>query len=259
MLTISKETLERAASLPDSDPLKEAARISAAASVAACTLRVTGGIGIAIRCPSASREPLARTYADIDLFGTRKEARQIGQLMTGLGYRPDDAFNALHGSQRLFFWDQINSRQVDVFLDVFEMCHKLDMSARLRLDALTMTLADLLMFKLQVVETNEKDLKDILSLLNDHQFTSDEAGINLPYLSSLTAADWGLWRTTTMVAERADQFANGLATFDGRARIHEHVAVLLEAFSHSVKSTRWKIRSRVGERVRWYELPEESH
>jgi hypothetical protein len=259
MLTICPQTLGGTASLPDSDPLEEAARISAAAIDFGCTLRVTGGIGIAIRCPSASREPLARTYADIDLFGTRKEGRQIGHLMTRLGYRADDAFNALHGSQRLFFWDQINARQVDVFLDVFEMCHKLDMSARLHLDAPTMPLADLLLFKLQVVETNEKDLKDILALLGDHQFTSDEAGINLPYLSALTAADWGLWRTTTMVAARADQFARGLTMLDGRARIHDQVRALLESFSHSVKSTRWKIRSRIGERVRWYELPEEMH
>ena len=86
---------------------------------------------------------------------------------------------------------------------MFEMCHKLDLSVRVRLKGTTISLADLLLSKLQVVETNDKDLKDILSLLVDHPLTQDETGINLSYISALTAGDWGLWRTTTMVAERA--------------------------------------------------------
>ena len=244
---------------PLADPIDEATRIVSASVKAGCVVRVTGGVGIALACARVLHPPLTRSYADIDLFGHRNETRQIKHLMADLGYQPDEAFNALHGSRRLYFWDHVNSRQVDVFLDIFEMCHKLDMTKRLSLGNETIPLADLLLCKLQVVETNDKDLCDILAVLLDHSFTTDETGINLDYLTGLTRRDWGLWRTTTMVAERAGHFARDLLDSTDRDRVHSQVAVLLEAFERSSKSTGWRIRSRIGDGLRWYELPEEGH
>ena len=246
-------------STPLADPIVEANRIHDGAEGTGLTLRVTGGVAVAIRCPSSQLAPLARTYGDIDLVAPLKESRKLIELFGALGYQPDAAFNALHGAHRLFFWDPVNSRQVDVFLDVFEMCHKLDLSVRVRLKGTTISLADLLLSKLQVVETNDKDLKDILSLLVDHPLTQDETGINLSYISALTAGDWGLWRTTTMVAERAEHYSQSLEGLTQRDRVHNQVSTLLEALERVTKSTRWKLRARLGERVRWYELPEEGH
>jgi hypothetical protein len=241
------------------DPVLEAARIHAGARDGGLTVRVTGGVAIAMRCPSSLASPLARIYGDIDLVAPLKESRKLIELFAALGYQPDAAFNALHGARRLFFWDPVNSRQVDVFLDVFEMCHKLDLTARLRLEGETLSLADLLLSKLQVVETNDKDLKDILSLLVDHPLSQDETGLNVSYIAHLTAGDWGLWRTTTMIAERAEHYALALEGFTQRDRVHRQVAQLLEALERATKSTRWKLRARLGDRVRWYELPEEGH
>jgi hypothetical protein len=244
---------------PLADPILEATRVHGGAQVAGLTLRVTGGVAVAIRCPSSQLSPLARPYGDIDLVAPLKESRRLVELFAALGYQPDAAFNALHGARRLFFWDPVNSRQIDVFLDVFEMCHKLDLTARLRLPGTTISLADLLLSKLQVVETNDKDLKDILSLLVDHPLSDDETGTNVSYIATLTASDWGLWRTTTMIAERAEQYSQSLEGFTQRDRVHTQVARLLGALERSAKSTRWKLRARLGDRVRWYELPEEGH
>lgn len=241
------------------DPVDEAVRVSDAANTAGITLRITGGVGIALRCPSARSPNLGRIYADIDAVGHARQRKQIPGLLAELGYEPDQAFNALHGETRLFFWDAQHGRQLDIFLDRVEMCHKIDLSKRLDVHERTLSLADLLLMKLQVVETNQKDLIDLILLLIDHQFTDDESGINLRYLGDLTASDWGLWRTTTMIAERVGQFAQELDDVDRRIRIHDQIARYIQALEAVPKTRSWKLRARVGERVRWYELPEESH
>lgn len=242
---------------PLHDPVGEARRLAGAAEAAGLAVRVAGGVAIALRCPSAGRRPLQRTYADIDLAGRSKDRRGIVGLLTDLGYEADAQFNALHGARRLFFWDAVNGRQVDVFLDRFEMCHRIELLERLRAPGPTLPLADLLLMKLQVVETNAKDLSDILTILVDHPFTEDDSGIDLPYLAGLAAADWGLWRTTTMIAERADVFARSLERFDRAQLVHDQVRRLLGALEDVPKSSGWRLRARVGERKRWYELPEE--
>ena len=246
-----------ASTAPLADIVAEARRVAAAAAEARTTVRITGGVAVHLNCPSAAEEPLARQYADIDLVGRRGERQGITSLMTSLGYEQDEVFNTLHGNARLFFWDKANARQVDVFLDRVEMCHKIELADRLGTGA-TLSLADLLLMKLQIVETNRKDMLDMLALLLDHDFTAGDDGIDLAYLTELTAGDWGLWRTLTMVAERVDQFARHLEGFDRRERVHEQIRVFLGALEESPKSRGWKLRAKVGDRKRWYELPEEA-
>jgi hypothetical protein len=244
---------------PAEQPVEEGERVAAAAVDAGLRLKVTGGVAVALRCPSARAAPLARPYADVDMVGRSGDGARIAELLTGLGYEPDEAFNALHGATRLFFWDHHNERQLDVFLDRVEMCHRIDLRARLDGDELTIPLADVLLMKLQIVETNHKDYLDVIALLTDHDFTSDDHGLNLPYLADLTGADWGLWRTLTMVAERTAETARSLPGFDRADRVEEQVATFVRALDDHPKTRGWRLRARVGERKRWYELPEESH
>jgi hypothetical protein len=241
---------------PSSDIRAEARRIADAASAGRLALGLIGGVGIAMRCPSSSSPPLERAYADIDVVGLSGETDRISGLFNELGYQADTAFNTLHGHRRLYFWDPVNSRQVDVFLDEFEMCHTLELRDRIAVDQLTLPLADLLLMKLQIMETNEKDFIDILALLIDHQFTDDDTGIDLTYLARLAGSDWGLWKTTTTVAERADAFARRLGGVDA-ARVHDQVGIYLTALDECPKSRGWRMRAKVGERKRWYALPEE--
>jgi hypothetical protein len=240
------------------DPVAEAKRLVETASGTACTLRVLGGVAVALRCPSAQHAPLGRPYADIDLVAPRREARAVKDLLGSLGYHEDPAFNALHGATRLWFWDPANQRQLDVFLDVFEMCHRLDLSARVRLPGETLPLADLLLCKLQVVQTNEKDFKDIVALMTDHDLSDGEDGINLGYIAELTGRDWGLWRTITMVAERTGQYARALDGLASCDTVCARLENLRQALERSPKSRGWRLRARVGERVTWYEIPEEA-
>jgi hypothetical protein len=122
---------------------------------------------------------------------------------------------------------------------------------------LTLTLADLTVLKLQVVETNEKDYLDLCAIFADHDLTFDDSGVNASYIADLTAADWGLWRTLGMVIERTGQFALGLTGFEAGERVAERLARLRTELDTVPKGRGWKLRARVGDRKRWYEIPEE--
>ncbi len=242
---------------PRKDPVSEGERIAKAASDRTITLRIAGGVGVALRCPSARIAPLARQYADVDLVGLSKDRVVIEQLFVDLGYQPDTSFNALHGARRLFFWDNTNERQLDVFLDSVEMCHKLALADRLTVDDVTLPIADLLLMKLQIIETNEKDMLDIIALFVDQELAEDDSGINMRHIEQLTGSDWGLWRTITMVAEKTDHFSKSVDGLPYRSVAHARVTNFLQRLQESEKSRRWRMRARIGEKLRWYELPEE--
>lgn len=244
---------------PLSDPVAEATRIGEAASERRLPLRVLGGVAVALLCPSARRPPLERDYADID-FATTGSARDgVVELIESLGYVGDREFNMLHGHRRLFFWDEENRRQVDVFVDEANLCHRIDLKRRIELAPLTVSLADLTVLKLQIVETNEKDYLDICAIFADHELTSNESGVNRSYIAEMSAGDWGLWRTLDMVAERSRQFALGLPDFDAAELVAERLQALRSQLAGVPKTRRWKLRARVGEKKRWYTLPEEVH
>ncbi|MCL2420169.1 MAG: hypothetical protein FWD04_12830 [Conexibacteraceae bacterium] len=240
--------------MPDAPQLadlrEEGRRLLAAARERDVDVRLMGGVAVALRCPSAAHPPLARDYKDIDLAAPSAARRPLSALLTDLGYVADQEFNALQGRTRLLF-NAPDGRQIDVILDELQMSHTLDLRKRLLLDEQTLTPPDLLLSKLQVVELNERDLKDAAALLHDHD-TGDERVVEV------LAADWGWWRTVTGNLEQLERWTGSLDGFrDGAARIHERIRTLRRRIDQAPKSMRWKARAKVGERVRWYELPEE--
>jgi hypothetical protein len=247
----------RVALEPIADPVAEGRRIAETAAEREIPLRVLGGVAVAMLCPSSRQPPLARQYADIDLATTAAAKDQVVGLLTALGYSADREFNMLHGHRRLYFWDERNRRQVDVFVDEANLCHRIDLGRRLEAVPLTLSLADLTVLKLQVVETNEKDYLDICAIFADHDLSSDDSGINSTYIADLTVSDWGLWRTLGMVSENSERFALELPGFAAGEAVADRLRRLRSAMEEAPKSRGWKLRARVGDRKRWYELPEE--
>lgn len=240
---------------PMADMQEETARILAAAETDDFPLRLLGGLAVYLQCPSAESDTrLRRPYKDFDFVTLGKWGAKTKALFTRLGYAPNQAFNALHGYQRLLFWDTAHERQVDIFIDRMQMCHNLDFRLRLQLDARTLAPSDLLLTKLQIVEINEKDFIDVLALFHDHALTEHDQGLNSAYISRLTAADWGLYRTLTanLVKVRACALERAFAE-----QVPARIDALLAAIEAQPKSFAWKTRALVGERIRWYELPEE--
>jgi hypothetical protein len=244
---------------PLADPLAEGRRVAEAAAERAIPLRLLGGVAIALRAPSSRVPPLKREYADIDCAVRGSAREQAVELLEALGYEPDREFNMLHGHRRLYFWDRGNDRHLDVFVDEANLCHRIALGGRIEVSPLTLSLADLTVLKLQVMETNEKDYIDICALFADNELSEDESGINVPYITNLAAGDWGLWRTMEIVAERSERFALGLRGFGAAETVAGRLRRLREELDAVPKTRRWKLRARVGERKRWYELPEEVH
>jgi hypothetical protein len=241
------------------DPVAEGRRIAEEAAGRGVPLRLLGGVAVALLCPSSRRPPLQRAYADIDLATRGSAKKAVSSLFESLGYESNREFNTLHGHRRLLFWDPEHERQVDVFVDEANLCHRIDFRKRLETVPQTLSVADLSVLKLQVVETNEKDYLDLCAIFADHELSEDESGVNAAYFCALAGSDWGLWRTVGMVAERTEQFARDLPGFEDGDLVAERLGQLRRELDTVPKSRGWKLRSRIGDRKRWYELPEEVH
>jgi hypothetical protein len=245
--------------LPHSNVAEEASGVLDAARAEDVQIRLVGGLAVALHAPGGLHPAVARPYKDLDLVTVKGKSKQAAQFLEGLGYEPNRQFNATNGHRRLLFYDTGNTRQVDVFVGTFEMCHTIPIADRLQLDPVSVPLAELLLTKLQVFELNEKDQRDILALLHHHDVgESDDDTINAAYVAKLCGSDWGLWRTTKLNVERSHDGLSRYAFDDSeRATIRQRLQALWDSIDAAPKSTKWKLRDRVGDRVRWYEEPEE--
>ena len=241
------------------DIVEEAKRLLELAGEQGVPLRVLGGVAIFLRAPEALPPALERTYGDVDFVTAKGSSAPVQSLFRGIGYEPHVAFNALHGTERLLFFDNGNERQVDVFVGGFKMSHEVPVAKRLELEPDTLPLAELLVTKLQIAELNEKDVRDALALFDGHGVDErDGDAINSARVAQMCGTDWGLWRTLTgNLAACRDHLAQYDLPEDEKVRIRGEMDALLDRIEREPKSRGWKLRARIGERKRWYALPEE--
>jgi len=235
-------------------------QIIAGAGKRGIVLRLLGGMAIRMRCPDAAKHPaLIRKIPDVDLITRKKHSKALAEMFSEMGLKPVSMFNALHGDRRLLFVEADGDRQVDVFLDVFEMCHKFDFLKRMPLDEKTLPLADLLLTKLQIIEINEKDYKDVICLFLDHPVSEkdDGEGINGAYIAALCAGDWGIWRTITRNLNWVREFVPKLEMEEDRKRlVVSRIDDLLARIDKEPKGIGWKMRARIGDKMVWYDTPD---
>ena len=236
--------------------IEEAERISAAASAGKIPAKLVGGAAVNLHCSSARQAPLKRRYGDLDFVASSKHRQAVQKLFESLGYEGDRRFNTLNGDQRLLYLDGVNGRQIDVFIDRMKMCHVIELANRLGHEGPTLTPADLLISKLQVYEVNMKDLVDTTALLLDHPIADhDDDAINAAYLARLTSEDWGLHRTLQLNSGRVRDAVRDLHV--DADLVTQRLDELWTRIDAQPKSLKWKLRARVGDRMSWYELPEE--
>ena len=254
------------------DPLAEALRIIGLAQSRGLLVRLMGGLAFHAQAPTWTAR-IDRDGRDIDFATRTKDRKALVDLLVAAGYTPDKQYNALYGHKQLYFVDVAHQRPMDVLVDKLDMCHMFEFGDRLGVTSPTLPLAELLLSKLQVVKINRKDVLDALILLAEHPLapndgTGDTAGdaaaINTKRIVELTSNDWGWWRTitgnlaklTTFLQDdlKPEELDTGRALrFDPA----EQIVALRAAIDAGSKSNRWKLRARVGDRVSWYELPEE--
>jgi hypothetical protein len=249
---------------PEDDPLPEAVALVDGAARAGLRLRLLGGLGVRVLCPDFP--PRLRPGQDMDLACASKGRRDVAAYLEKSGCVPDKMFNSLNGDRQMYFTAP-SGRPVDVMVDRLVMCHTLDFRPSFGNSSLTLDPAELLLSKLQIIELNAKDARDITHLLSGVPVgektsapATDAPVIDTGRFSEVLAADWGWWRTTTgnleklpaLLAERPEMIPP-----QPRYDALKQAARLLGVAKSVPKSMKWKLRANVGDRVRWYELPEE--
>ncbi len=236
-------------------------RIVRECAKAGATCRLLGGVAIRYLIRDVDIPQLLREPKDIDLAAYRRDSRKVINALRQMGLSPDDRFNALHGHERLRFFDTVSNTRVDFFLDIFRESHVIDLRGRLETFSPTIPPSDLLLTKLQIWEINEKDIRDIIAMLYKFQITQgdSENTIDINRIVRLTSDDWGLYKTVTINIERT---LNHMDKMELPREVKEIVsgklAMLRKAIEEAPKSMRWRARAIIGERVRWYETPEEA-
>ena len=237
---------------------EEAVRIVNLAAEQGLTLRVLGSLAFHIHCPHYDhlQKQLGRAYTDIDYAGYRKQASKIGPFLSKLGYREDLDVNVLFAGERLIYNHPSSGLHIDIFFDKLNFCHEVNWVGRLEVDQPTLPLAEMLLEKMQIVKINEKDIIDTLMLLLEHPLGDDDHEvINLVRISRLCAKDWGLWRTITMNLRKVADLGQGYEQLsaDEKSRLGSQVELALGMINEEPKTTAWKLRSKIGDRVKWYQ------
>jgi hypothetical protein len=182
--------------------------------------------------------------------------------MTSFGYQENREVFIVSEGERAIFDKPGTGLHVDVFYEKLDFCHTIHWAGRLEVDSPTIPLTELLLEKMQIVKVNEKDIIDTIMLLLEHPMgDTDQETINLKRAAILCANDWGLWRTTTMNLEKVKQLAQGYKQLTAEQKLHveSQVKSALEYIAQEPKPLAWRLRARIGDRVKWYKDVDEIH
>jgi hypothetical protein len=238
-------------------------QIRAAAQEASIPLRLTGSFAVRIHCPRFGYvldELNRETPNDLDFVSERHLGKRVDGLFEGLGYIGDRRIAQATDGQHRYYVDPEAHLGVDVYLGILNYCHPIVLEARLDADPVTIPLAETLLAKLQIVDLTEKDIKDVVVLLLEHDFGShDDDTINTKRLQKVLSHDWGFYYSVSLNLEKIRLWLSGLETF--RDEHKNSVLVRIDTLQRQMekwpKERRWKLRARIGPRVRWYQTVEE--
>jgi hypothetical protein len=236
--------------------LEAAANLITAGNAAGVPMRLLGGIAIFHLTNSSREPPLQRSYHDFDIVVPHKAGAATGRVFQAVGYKADSHFNALHGAHRMIFRAD-RGFVVDVLVGTFQMCHRLDLGRDLPAEGLTIHPSDLLLTKLQIVEIEEKDLQDSAALLADLAVNDRPLSINRERFIRPLANDWGFFHTVERNLPKVAEYGRTHLDPPQAEAVARSATALEQAMREVPKSVKWKMRARVGEKVAWYELPEE--
>src|SRR5664280_197652 len=249
--------------------LDEGRRLVDAARAQGLTLRLLGGLAVREHCLTA--ELCERDHSDLDMVAPAWQARRLVGLFAGFGYAENYEVSSATADHALQFTRPCGHRDtttggpahaddhVDVFVDTFRMDHDIALGRRLEIEPYTVSLSDLLLTKLQIFRLEEKDLRDVVTLLGDIDVDVDVGDEDAPgvinggYIGRLCAEDWGLFYDVTTNLARLDERAATFGLDDAQtARVRSGAARLIGAIDGTPKSLGWRLRARVGTRKTWH-------
>ncbi|MCI0635698.1 MAG: hypothetical protein L0206_17540 [Actinobacteria bacterium] len=235
----------------------EGDRLIAVVGAEGIVLRLLGALAFAKRCPRHAylQETLKRVYTDIDFAAYGRQSTELKVVLQREGYALDELTFVESEGSRMVANHPATGLHLDVFLDKLEFSHTIQWKGRLESHETTIPLAEMLMQKMQIVQINEKDIIDTIMLLLEHPL-GDEDGdvINIALVARVCAGDWGWWRTVTLNLEKVRQMATSYRELgaDETARVSQQVDAALTRIESEPKSLGWKMRSKIGDRKKWY-------
>jgi len=261
--------------------MAEARRIIDSGNESGVILRLTGGL--AVHHYAIDLEFAERDYSDIDLIGLKRQTTAIHDVFEGLGYRENLHVSMSTGnSQRQYYMPQHAleshahmtkrahaaplvsavppSDHIDIFLDAMRMDHEIDFRDRLEINTYAIDPADLFLSKLQIVNLNQKDAHDVITLCKDVYvaFQPHPGVLDLEHVAETCADDWGLYidvmTNIDKVMERVDDY--DLSPRQA-SRVSRTLELAQDMMTEHSKSLRWRLRSRIGKRLKWYSEVEE--
>jgi hypothetical protein len=196
-----------------------------------------------------------RVFTDIDYAAYSKHRGKIVPFFERHGYELEKRAAMISGGTRLIFFSSVIP-MIDVFFDKLDYNHPIDYRGRLELHPHCVSLADLMLQKLQIVQINDKDLKDAMLLLLAAPLSdTDQEAINAKYIAKLFSEDWGFFFTATNNLRKIKEAMTGVKalTDDQRFTINEKINKFLQIIEDAPKSGKWKNRARTGTSKPWYQ------
>jgi hypothetical protein len=240
----------------------EAKAVIAAANERGLHLRLLGALAVIEQCPNGMwlLEKTNRVLTDLDFMGYDREIRDVEAMFRDMGYEVLGGRGVTMDvwvGRRIFHDPAGSRRRVDVFLDRLDFCHPIELKGRLEREPVTIPLTDILLEKLQIVEINEKDLKDLVVLLLEHPVADREepGAFDAAYVVDLLAKDWGFSYTVSLNLDRIRRYMETIPelTDDQRATVTARIDDLWDRVEAAPKTLKWKLRARVGPSRKWYQ------
>lgn len=202
---------------------------------------------------------------DVDFVSVKKQRNMLEKFFEKMGYMPDAYINAFFSDKRLTFYDKDNRYTIDIFFTPLEFSHEIDLEGRLELHPYTLSLADLVLLKLQIHDINRKDLGDLATLLACFELSSNDKldAINLERIVRVLSDDWGFWYDATMNLNSLIKFIEqSFSGVEGDLTKLAGIAVekarrIIDILEKSPKTDKWMKRAKVGTKKRWYNVVEE--
>jgi len=226
------------------------------------TMRVIGSIAFRLRCPiyKVIEYKNKRYLTDINFVTYKKDIVKVKELFYELGWMENQNVLRLFGDKRRIFYHPEEAVHSDIFIDKLRFYHEIDLRNRLEIDIATISLTDLLLEKLQIVEINKKDIIDIMVLLNQYPvslYGEDKWYINASYLAKICSRDWGWWKTATSNLKKVRELSDEYLEKKQAEILKQRLIMLNSSIEKKPKSLKWKLRAKIGEKKRWYREVEE--
>lgn len=232
-------------------------------------VRILGALAVYLNCSKnhdaisffrkAERLEGESVFTDVDLIAYSRQRKQLVNLMRELDYLENKMINSLFGHKRLiFFKDNV---KVDIFFDKLEFSHDVIFGnepgkGRLEIDYPTISLADLILEKLQIHAINRKDIIDLIAIFMTYDFHQDKK-VDIDYIAKTLCDDWGFWYDAHENLNKVSHFTlkfkdEGVISEGNFSRIMDNIQTLRKSIDSNEKTKNWIKRSKVGTSKPWY-------